>query len=504
MALIFMDGFDKYRQIASALFGGDWNTSWGDPPSGNGTTSFGEGAYQGDSFKCRQDSGLYKSLPGTYKTIIWGIRFYIPGPALNAFGVIVGDGTTNQVTVRTNSSGFIEVRRGSEGGPRFGLQASTLLDTSTASISINTWHYLEAKITIDNTAGAYDVYLDGSLIISNTGQNTQVTGNAYVTSFVFTSVDFQSNIFVDDLYIFDDSGDFNNDVVGDVVVETQFPSSDASVQFSIGASAFGATFALSGGNGAAGANTIFLRTFTPEIDCIINSISVIPASSDASGKYKAVLYADNSGAPGALMSDGIEVNGSTTGVVLTGDLTTPQNLTGGTPYWLGFITNFNTTYFIEDTDQNGYFANNTYTSGAPLTAPVMLGNRPDWLIWGNVTSTFNFAELRRPVSSPLVNYITNTSVGDEDQYGFPVLSTVPLNIYAVKVSAFAAKSDAGSRTLSLMVESTGTDDPGDSPSQSLTASYQYYTSYWPFDPHTGLPWTYGTVNAATSGVKVDS
>jgi hypothetical protein len=504
MALIFLDGFDKYRRIASALYGGDWNTYLNITPQ-NGT-SFTDGAYQGDAFVTFQDSGLYKSLPGNYKTIIWGLRFYIPGPLLNAFAVIVGDGMTNQMTVRVNSSGFIEIRRGSQGGPVFGLQASTLLDTSTTSISIGTWHYLEAKITIDNTTGAYDVYLDGDLIISNTNQDTQVTGNAYVNSFLFFAVDFQNGARVDDLYIFDDSGDFNNDVVGDVVVETQFPASDASVQFSVGASAFGAYYALAGsGNSNPGANTLFLRTFTPIEDCIINSVSTLPASSTPSSNFKAVIYADNSGAPGALMSDGTEVNGALTDVVLTGPLTTPQNLTGGTPYWLGFITDTNTALFNADgLNLYGFQANNTYTSGAPANAPVMLGNRGDWMIWGNVTSTFNYAELQSPVSDPLVNYITNTSVGDEDQYNFPPLSTVPLNVYAVKVSAYAAKSDAGSRNISLMVDSGGTDDPGDNPSQALTASYQYYTSFFEFDPHTGLPWTYGTVNAATSGVKVDS
>lgn len=509
MAVIFIEGFDKYRKIAAGIFGGDWNTSIGntvsDGTGGGSASSFGTGIYQGDAFRCGQDAGLFKNLPANYSTIIWGCRFKVQSAFINAFAVIVGDGGNNQVTVRVNNTGAFEIRRGSEGGAVFGIQGSTLIDTSAASISINQWHYLEAKITIDSTVGAYEVYLDTVLIMSGTGVNTQATGNAYVNSFSFKAVDFTSDTLVDDMYIFDTTTAFNNDVVGDSVVETQFPASDHAVQFTVGEAAFGVYYSYTGASIGTGSNVIVLRPFIPTENCTINSISIRPQQTNLTAKYKMVIYNDNSNSPHTLLSSGTEVVGTAADVVLTGNLVTPQSLTGGSRYWLGFITDTNVNLYREGIALSGFNANNTYGSGAPTPDPSMSAGQSDYIIWGNVTTTFNFTEVNQsPLSSPLVNYVTNTSVGDEDQYNFPVMSFVPLHVFAVKVSAYCSKSDAGARFVDLRVVSGATDDGGDKTSQSVTPSFQFLSSHWNSDPNTGLAWAYATVNNATSGIKVVS
>lgn len=504
MAVIMIEGFDKYKTVAGALFGSDWNTVISNSVFDGYTGSFAPGAFFGDSFKCGQNSGLYKSLPGTYKTLIWGCRFFQPGPSLDAFCVTLGDGTTNQWTVRTTDGGFFSVCRGSEGGGRFGLQGSTTLQTSTANISINTWHYLEAKVTIGTSDGAWDVYLDDTLIMTMTGQNTQVSGNAYTSSFQFHAIDQQGGTLVDDLYIFDTTGSFCNDIVGDSVVETQFPISDSTVQFSVGAATFGDVYQF-GGTSFTGANNLWLRPYTPAADCTINSVGVKPAQTNLLAKYKMCIYADTGGnAPGALMSDGTEIVGTVTNAQLVGNLTSPQSLIGGTQYWIGFLTDTNVVFNdATSTGTKGFVAASTYTSGVPPTAPMMTGNQADLILYGIVTTTTNYTEVNQlPFAVPLVNYLTNTSVGDQDLYGFPALSLDPLHVWAVKVSAFTAKSDAGARTISLLTKSGATQDEGDSPDQSATLSYQYYHSQWGNDPDTGLAWDFVGVNNATSGVKV--
>jgi hypothetical protein len=237
-----------------------------------------------------------------------------------------------------------------------------------------------------------------------------------------------------------------------------------------------------------------------------NSISIIPTNTNLTAKFKMCIFSDVANSPNTLLSDGTEVVGTVSGTVLTGNLTSPQTLTGGTPYWLGFIIETNINFEQQDNGVTslGFTANNTYTSGVPGTAPAMTGLQSSWLIWGNVTSSSNWAELQNAVASPLVNYLTNTAVGDEDLYTFGPLSSTPLTVSAVQVSTFCAKSDGGSRNIDLRVKSGVTDDPGNHPNQPVVASFTYLSSIWDNDPDTGLAWSETTVNNATSGVKVSS
>lgn len=506
MAIIMIEGFDKYKQIAGALFGSDWNTVISNNVFDGYAGSFAPGAFFGDSFRCGQNSGLYKALLGNFKTLIFGIRFFQPGPALNNFCVTLGDGTTNQWTVRTTDSGFFQVCRGSEGGPRFGLQGSTILQTSTANVSINTWHYLEAKVTIGTSDGAWDVYLDNMLIMSMTGQNTQVSGNAFSSSFQFHSIDQQGGALVDDLYIFDTTGSFCNDVVGDSVVETQFPNGDSDVEMAVAAATFGDIYQY-GGTAFNGNANLWLRPYTPAANCTINAVGIKPNQTNLTAKYTMCIYADTgSNAPGNLMSSGHEIEGTVTNVYLNGNLTSPQSLIGGVQYWIGFICDTNVGLCMAtNTNTKGFTAGNTYTSGVPAVAPTMTGNQSDYILYGVVTTTTHYTEVNQlPIGSPLINYITNTAVGDQDLYTFPALTLNPLHVWGVKVSSFSAKSDAGARTISMITRSGATQDEGDSPNQSTTLSYQYYHSQWGNDPNDGLAWNYTKVNSATSGIKVKS
>jgi hypothetical protein len=501
MTALLIEGFDKYQDgrgngIIPPTLLGEWIGLGG--TGGNGFTP---GAFSGLALVCGQNNGLNHPLPGNFGTVIFGMRIYVPTFGGGPFGISFMDVSTDQFTVFIDSVGKFEAVRGTAINGSFG----TSLATSTASIGNNVWHYLEARVTIDNVAGSYDIYLDGVNILSATGVNTRTTGNSYANAFRFYCTNNIGGTQVDDLYVFDNSTSFNNAVRGDSIVETQWPSSDNTVAFTVGASAFGAYYANVANVNNQGANVLMLRKFAPAENCTINSVSTIPGSTSLSAKFKMVIYSDNSNAPGTLLSSGTEVTGCTAGIVLTGNLVTPQSLTGAVPYWIGWITDTGVNISQEDnTTNHGFVAANTYGSGAPTPNPAMTGLQPSWLIWGNVTSAVNFAELQAAVALPLVNYVVNTSVGDEDLYNFPNLSTTPLTVAAMKVSAFCAKTDAGARTLDLRTKSSGTDDPGDNAGQSVVASFQYLSSIWNTDPHTGLAWSASTINAAKSGMKVAS
>ena len=62
------------------------------------------------------------------------------------------------------------------------------------------------------------------------------------------------------------------------------------------------------------------------------------------------------------------------------------------------------------------------------------------------------------------------------------------------------KSDSGAKTVSLRVGS----DSGSSAGQALGTSYGWLRSHWEVDPGTGSPWTGTGLNAATSGLRIDS
>lgn len=79
------------------------------------------------------------------------------------------DTGSEQVSVRLDGSGHIIVSR-----------AGTTLATSTNTISQNTWYHVQFKATIHNTAGAYEVRVNGTAtgwIAAATSQNTRGTGS---------------------------------------------------------------------------------------------------------------------------------------------------------------------------------------------------------------------------------------------------------------------------------------------------------------------------------------
>ena len=131
----------------------------------------------------------------------------------------------------------------------------TQIAISSASITANSWHYVEWDLTFASS-GAYTVWLDGVVVFSGTG-NLKTTGNAYATTVVL----YGNTCNFDDMYLVDNTGSANNAQRGDSRVETLFPNSDASVSFSPSQGAIGAYYNLNGLNGYLSANQLFLRKF---------------------------------------------------------------------------------------------------------------------------------------------------------------------------------------------------------------------------------------------------
>jgi hypothetical protein len=257
---------------------------------------------------------------------------------------------------------------------------------------------------------------------------------------------------------------------------------------------------------APGANELFLRPFTTGPSATLASVNCIPGATSASAKFKAVVYADSSGAPtGATKATGAEVTGTTSGTTLTSAFASPPTLSASTVYWLGFITD--TSVLLQESDSNtlAYKAANTYGSGPPTT-PTMTGNQGSWVIWGALNTTgVNWYEENIDPAPGDISYVTDSTSGHEDLYSFPALTTPnPTTVYAVAVKGYIRKTDAGARTVDLRCKSSTTDSAGTNAGQTPATTYGWLDSFFETDPNGSIAWTATAVNSATSGFKVAS
>lgn len=521
MALLFMDGFDKYGQIANNSGSGQSSPAVNtlltsgqgitvNPGVWTATTQGGSGlisivaglsstgfALQLAGSSAGSSAIVKKTLSASYARLIGGVRVNV-GSLLGTGGMEFVDGATNQCSWEINpTTGTISVCTGAMGG--------TVIGTSVTAMTANSTHYIEWDITFA-ASGAFQIWIDGVSVLSGTGA-TKVSANSSANGVwlaLFTSS--SQNTQYDDLYVFDTSGAQNNAVLNtNPRIETQFPVSDSQTQFTNGASIIGHDYFVStGGTNAPGANTVFVEKFTPSVNMTINSVSCLPRATSAGANFRSVVYADSGGPSGAPLGTGTQVTGTTTGTVLTSTLAVSVNLTGGTAYWIGFITDTSVVLQEVDATTTGFQAANTYASGPPTT-PAVTSGHPTWMLWGNCTgATVNWASvnLNPPVSDS--SYAFSSAVNQEDLQNFPALSVNPSNIYAVQVTVFGKKTDAGARTVSLDMKSGVADGNGNNSGFTPPTTYGYLSSIFELDPNTSAAWTYTALNAATTGYKVVS
>jgi hypothetical protein len=497
MAVIMVEGFDKYGPANSnstsvtALMVGEWTTitavNIAAPLSATGQAVTNGGAMT-----------LTKTITAVGR-IIGGVRF--SSVLTQNIGVQFLDGASSQCGIQIAVTGIINLRNGF-------YTTGTILGSSASAISANTTHYLEWDITLGNSA-SYNVYLDGVSIISGTGDTTATANNTI--SGVSLQVAAGTNLATfDDFYLFDSTGSTNNaPLLTSPRIETTAPLSDSAVQFAIGASVLGGTVARTTTNFSTAANQFYVRPFTPSRACTINSISISVNATSATVNLRPVVYSDSSGVPGSLLSGGSTVTGITAATIATLPLTTPQSLTAGTQYWLGYMADIAVTNAFQAYDASavGRTATSTFSSGAPGTAPSTTAGQTTVLLWGNVTlaSAANFYEVSQsPPPAADTSYVADGTVSDEDLYNFANLSAVPASIYAVAVKAFCKRSDSGARTVSLRMKSSTTDGGGSSTGQTPATSYAWIGSNFETDPNGSIPWTGVNLNAATTGIKIDA
>lgn len=203
MSLLYIDGFDHYNDSTEADRKWDYRAS--DPSWTTGRFGGQAVYFNGGQRK------LGKDIPNI-QTVVVGFAWLHNSSNYVMRFLELYDGGTQQLALETDSLGHIRILRG-----------GTTLETSAQTYIQGVWYYLELKATIDNSSGSYEFRVNGDTWFSDSGIDTQVSANAYVTQVrIGSSSSFNYPVF-DDIYILDTSGSMNNDFLGDVKVETLYP-----------------------------------------------------------------------------------------------------------------------------------------------------------------------------------------------------------------------------------------------------------------------------------------
>lgn len=177
--MLFMDGFDHYP---TADIGYKWDAASG--------ATIETGAPRTGVAHARISGGaeyIQKQLAANQTTVVVGFALRIAGATSHGgFWLAIVDSEQCRVTINSNRT--VSVKRN-----------TTVLGTSTTPIPLNTWVYLEFKIVIHDSTGTFDVYMNGTNILTGTGADTKLSTTAGCDSVKLFGV--TENMDFDDLYI---------------------------------------------------------------------------------------------------------------------------------------------------------------------------------------------------------------------------------------------------------------------------------------------------------------
>lgn len=153
-------------------------------------------------------------------------------------------------------------------------------------------------------------------------------------------------------------------------------------------------------------------------------------------------------------------------------------------------------------DTAGSAPNNTFLGDVRVESlyPNANGNSSQWVgSDSNSTDNYLLVDETTPASA---DYVGSTVVGDKDTYNYTALTPVAGTVHGVQIIPYAAKLDAGTRTI-VNVARSGSSE-ADSSARTLSTTATYYPTISELNPATGLAWTITEINAAEFGVKVNS
>lgn len=215
MTVVLIDGFDNLSASQFTLKGWSANVSSVNAGNPDGNAARLSNAGAGTPTK--------KTLPLSYATVIVGFAY-----RANTFA------TTNTIFRLLNGSTRVAdlqlIISGSQAFLRVLNAAGSTVASGSTLLSVNTWNYIELKVTV-GTSGTAEVKLNGATEISSTVGNF---GTSNVDSIQMMNSNSNGSTVInadfDDLYVIDTSTTPNNTYLADAThtphVQTIYPSAD--------------------------------------------------------------------------------------------------------------------------------------------------------------------------------------------------------------------------------------------------------------------------------------
>lgn len=220
MALLFIDGFDA-QSVSQMITQGKWSSSGLSVETT--VTRFGTGQSIQDA---SVGGNIERNVGSNLASGVLGAAFRVAsGTAASNPFFILYDGSTIHLGVIRNSDGTLSICRGT---------SATVLGTSTATMAVDTWAYIELKFLISDsiTSGDVVLYMDGVAILTlSTSTDCKNGGNSYITKYrLGGDTTFYSGSvlrrYIDDHYLIDLTGSANNAPLGSVRVQTLYPTAN--------------------------------------------------------------------------------------------------------------------------------------------------------------------------------------------------------------------------------------------------------------------------------------
>lgn len=245
MTLLYLDGFAHGQ---SSRYPGA-PTGWNWAQTSSPRTPGGYYAFTGPS-------GVVKRAISASAEVFTGCGFRLTALNLALMHVWGDGGATQHLTLMLNSSGRLELRRGSTGG--------ALLATGTTTIATDTWFYVEVRATVADSGGICQVRLNGATTpeIDYTGDTRNGGTSTNVDAVSLQAFNPSPTIRFADWYILNASGAVNNTWMGDVRVATLTPSGN------------GASSQLVGSDGNSTDNYLLVDELPPSTADYVESATV--------------------------------------------------------------------------------------------------------------------------------------------------------------------------------------------------------------------------------------
>lgn len=168
-------------------------------------------------------NGIIRNSADEHATMIMGFAFKhvnFPSNDTQLANFESDSSSLTHITIAMGTTGLIKAYRGTVSG-------GTLLGTTSDFIPLNTWKYIEIKVTLSDTVGVVNIRFDGASVLNLTSQDTKNAGTkTVIDSFAVGGAGLGSSSAGDDFYLCNGAGSVNNDFLGDIVVECLTPTSD--------------------------------------------------------------------------------------------------------------------------------------------------------------------------------------------------------------------------------------------------------------------------------------